>query len=136
MKLTRIENPSSDDTDPISNGVFEYGLDQIGGVLPKNFAIHGKIDNKLVGGATGRQHFAQFYLDSLWVHNNYRGQGYGSLIHESVVDLATDLSCSRILLNTLNKKAVEFYHQLGYEQIALILGYVDGFDLHYLSRPI
>jgi len=136
VKLTIIEQPTTDDTSPIINGVLEYGLDQIGGVLPKNFAIHGKIGNELVGGATGRQHFTQFYLDNLWVHQNFRSKGYGTIMHDSVLELAANLSCSRIQLNTLNIRAVAFYKNLGYETLAIIGEYVDGFDLYYLSISI
>ena len=57
-------------------------------------------------------------------------------MHDSVLELAANLSCSRIQLNTLNIRAVAFYKNLGYETLAIIGEYVDGFDLYYLSISI
>ncbi|MGL5404927.1 MAG: GNAT family N-acetyltransferase [Acinetobacter sp.] len=136
MNLTTIENPKDDETKPIINGIMEYGLSQIQNRLPRLWAFHAKSGDIIVGGAVGRDHFSQFYLDHLWVKEELRSKGLGSRIHEQVLQCANSCGCKRIQLNTLNKRAVDFYIKLGYSTLAIIEEYVDGFDLYYMAKEI
>ncbi|HBC57099.1 MAG TPA: hypothetical protein DCZ03_08040 [Gammaproteobacteria bacterium] len=136
MDVTRIEDPKTDDSKAIDDGVMEYGLSQVNGVLPKKWAFVAKEEGEVIGGATGRVHFSQFYLDNLWVKENHRSKGYGTRIHSAVMSCAKEQGCKRIQLNTLNKKAVGLYRRLNYETVAVIEGYVDGFNLYYMAKQI
>lgn len=136
MQINRIENPNSEDIKPIEDAIMKYSLSQVNAVKPKAWAFHAKEANQIVGGATERVHFSQFYLDNLWVEEKMRLNGYGSKIHEEIVVCAKQQGCNRIQLHTLNEKAVELYKRLGYETLATINGYVDGFNLYYMARKI
>ena len=136
MEIIKITNPTSDDVKSVVDGVVEYGMSQVNGVEPKQWVIHAIENGEIVGGATGRIHFSQLYLDNLWVKKEIRNQGIGSKIHEEVVRLSKDSSCSRIQLNTLNEKAVKFYARLDYEILAEIDDYVDGFCLYYMTKKM
>jgi ribosomal protein S18 acetylase RimI-like enzyme len=136
MKTLTIENPSERDTKPIEGGVMEYGLLEVNGEVPRKWAFQTKDSNELIGGAIGRDHFSQFYLDSLWVKEEHRSRGIGGKIHSEVVACAVRCGCNRILLSTLNEKAMRFYEKLGYEQLAVINDYVVGFNLYYMSKKI
>ncbi|MDX9990270.1 GNAT family N-acetyltransferase [Thiothrix unzii] len=136
MNLITIENPKEDETKPIINGIIEYGLSQVQNKLPRSWAFHAKDENIIVGGAIGRDHFSQFYLDHIWVREEFRSKGLGSHIHEQILDCASSCGCRRIQLNTLNKRAVDFYTKLGYSTLAIIEEYVDGFDLYYMAKEI
>jgi ribosomal protein S18 acetylase RimI-like enzyme len=136
MEITRIENPPAHASKPIEDGVMAYGLSQVDGVEPRKWAFHATEGGTLIGGATGRIHFSQFYLDNLWVSAAHRSTGIGTRLHEAVVQYATEHDCKRILLNTLNRRAVDFYRRLGYRSLAVIEGYVDGFDLHYMALEL
>ena len=136
MEVLTIENPNEQDTKPIEQGVMQYGLLQVGGEIPRKWAFHMKVENKIIGGATGRDHFSQFYLDNIWVKEEYRSKGIGQRIHEDVVACAERCGCNRILLSTLNKRASQFYRKLGYEHLAVIEEYVVGFNLIYMAKII
>ena len=136
MDILKITNPAPGDVKIVVDGVANYGLSQVGGVVPEQWVIHAIDNEKVVGGATGRIHFSQLYLDNLWVYDELRNRGIGSSIHEKVVELSKQNSCSRIQLNTLNKQAVQLYRRLGYEVLAEINEYVDGFSLYYMARRI
>ena len=114
----------------------EYGLSQVQNKLPRSWAFHAKDDNIIIGWAIGRDHFSQFYLDHIWVKEEFRSKGLGSKIHEQVLQCANSCGCTRIQLNTLNKKAVDFYKKLGYSTLAIIEEYIDGFDLYYMAKKI
>ena len=122
MEIAIIENPKKEQCEPIIQGVLEYGLSQIGGQKPKDTAFHVTNDTQLIGGATARKHFSQFYLDNLWIDREHRSLGIGKKLHQEILQYALKLESKRILLNTLNSRAVSFYKSLGYEEIAVIEG--------------
>jgi len=136
MNVTFIDDPSEKACKPIENGVLEYGLSEINGDLPKKYAFHACDSGKLIGGAVGRVHLSQCYLDNIWVSEAFRSKGVAKIIHAEVVAYAEMCGCKKIQLNTLNKKAVKLYQQLGYQELAVIKGYADGFDLHYMAKEI
>ena len=136
MEVLTIEEPSTEESKPIEDGIMEYGLLQVNGIAPKKWAFHAIEAGEIVGGATGRVHFSQFYLDNIWVKEEYRSKGIGTKIHEAVVTCAKQCACHRIQLSTLNEKAVRFYTRLNYETLAMIEGYVDGFNLYFMARKI
>lgn len=136
MKISTIEDPNSEESKPIEDGITEYGLSQVNGIAPKKWAFHAVEAGEIVGGAIGRVHFSQFYLDNIWVKEEFRSEGLGTKIHESVVACAKQCACQRIQLNTLNEKAIGFYTRLNYEILATIEGYVDGFNLYYMAKKI
>ncbi|MCU7917883.1 MAG: GNAT family N-acetyltransferase [Candidatus Thiodiazotropha sp. (ex Epidulcina cf. delphinae)] len=136
MEITAIEDPNELDSKPIEDGVMEYGLMQVNETAPKKWAFYAKNCGELIGGAIGRVHFSQFYLDNIWVKEDARSRGIGESVHQKVVACAERYGCRRIQLNTLNEKAVKFYRRLGYETLAMIEDYVDGFNLYYMAREI
>ena len=136
MELITIEDPNENEIEPIVNGVIEYGLSQVGGIKPGKWAFHAKDSNMIIGGAIGRNHFSQFYLDHIWVEEANRSKGIGRQIHSEVIACAESCGCKRIQLNSLNKAAVTFYRGMGYETLATIEEYVDGFTLYYMAKRI
>jgi ribosomal protein S18 acetylase RimI-like enzyme len=136
MKMLTIENPGEKDTKPIEDGVMQYGLLQVDGVIPRKWAFHARDSNEIIGGAVGRDYFSQFYLDNIWVKEEHRSKGLGKRIHEEVVRCAEKCDCKRILLSTLNENAVRFYRALGYYQLAVIEEYVVGFNFYYMAKTI
>jgi GNAT superfamily N-acetyltransferase len=136
MEMLTIENPDEKDTKPIEEGVMQYGLLQVDGEKPRKWAFHMKDNGKIIGGATGRDLFSQFYLDNIWVKEEYRSMGIGEEIHKEVVACAIKCDCNKILLSTLNRRASKFYKKLGYETLAVIEEYVIGFNLIYMEKKI
>ena len=131
-----VADPDEKDLELIEQGVLDYGISEVGGKLPRKWAFHITDNGELLGGATGRDHLSQFYLDNIWVVEERRLKGLGGRIHEEVVACAEKCGCRRILLSTLNKRAVKFYRKLGYEKIAEIDDYVSGFDLFFMVKMI
>lgn len=136
MQIVEIQDPADEDIAPILQGVMDYGLSQIQGILPVRRAFHLKVDGKFIGGATAKIHFTKCYLDNLWVDENHRGNGYGACLLEKVAECAANHACNAIYLNTLNDKAVALYQKQGYSVVATVAGYVDGFNLVYMVKNI
>jgi GNAT superfamily N-acetyltransferase len=122
MKISIIENPKDEETSSIEKGVFDYGLAQVEGIVPTKWAFHAVEDGELLGGATGRLHLTQFYLDLVWVKEEFRSKGIGTGILNFILKFAQENRCRRILLNTLNVNAVRLYKRLGYKTLTVIDG--------------
>ena len=62
------------------------------------------------------------HVDELVVDENYRGNGYGKTLIDSITKIAKDLKCKRIELDSAfhRKEAHRFYESLGYENRAYL----------------
>ena len=133
MKAYLDENPSDEDVKDVVDGLNRYGLSQINNEEPERRSLVIKIEENVIGGAVCKAHVGQFYLDYLWVSEKHRNNGYGSMLHEKVIEIAIENKTSCVWVQTLNSKAVTFYKNIGYEEIGIVPNYVRGFDLHYLQ---
>jgi ribosomal protein S18 acetylase RimI-like enzyme len=62
------------------------------------------------------------HVDELVVDKNYRGNGHGKTLIDSITKIAKDLKCKRIELDSAfhRKEAHRFYESLGYENRAYL----------------
>ena len=73
-----------------------------------------------------------FYVQSLWVREDLRRQGWGTRLLRAAEAEATARGCRRALLWTLDYQAPSFYQRLGYQ----VIGRVEGFPgAHTIIRP-
>ncbi|KIM02837.1 MAG: hypothetical protein KN64_13900 [Sulfurovum sp. AS07-7] len=127
-----IENATKEDVQTVINGVNEYGLAEAKGEEPINKSVVCKLDNEVIGGGVGHIHSNMFYLNYLWVKEDYRNKNYGKNLHSKIETIARENGCRGIMVNTLNEKAMKFYIELGYKTIASIPYYLGDFNLYYL----
>ena len=90
--------------------------------------IVGIIDNKIIGfcSLTIKNNLWQAgnlaHVDELVVDKNYRGNGFGKALIDSITNIAKDLNCKRIELDSAfhRKDAHGFYKSIGYENRAYL----------------
>ena len=90
--------------------------------------IVGEIENKIVGfcSLTIKNNLWQVgnlgHVDELVVDKNFRGNGYGIALIDSITQIAKDLKCKRIELDSAfhRKEAHRFYESLEYENRAYL----------------
>ena len=58
------------------------------------------------------------HLDELVIDKEYRGNGFGKQMIESITEIAQGLDCNRIELDTAfyRKESHEFYESIGYKK--------------------
>ncbi len=87
--------------------------------LVNGFVIENE-SGKLVGYAT--YFYAYFtwigksmYMDDLYINPDYRKQGYGKKLIESVINKAKEENCKKVhwQVSGWNKNAIDFYEKLG-----------------------
>jgi putative acetyltransferase len=86
---------------------------------PSGCTLIGTLQDDAVGCVAARQlDDAACEMKRLWVRPVYRGQGYGRLLVETVVDAARDLGYRAMLLHTLESmpEAAALYRSLGFTE--------------------
>lgn len=90
--------------------------------------ISGIADNKIVGfcSLTIKNNLWQAgnlgHIDELVIDEEYRGNGFGKLMIESITEIAQNLKCKRIELDTAfyRKESHKFYESIGYKNRAYL----------------
>ena len=75
-------------------------------------------DNKLVGGAIGVIKYNWYFLDLLYVDEEYRGQDIGTKLINEIEKLAKSKKLIGVRMETWDFQAREFYEKNGYEVYA------------------
>ena len=98
-----------------NNGIFEH-LRQRVKFRTKPFALVIKNEKKeIVGILTTRIVPENFKIRTLWVREDCRGKGYGTMLVKEVEKYARKFGYNHITLGTFGAQAPGFYKKLGYE---------------------
>ena len=92
----------------------------------------------LAGGCTGRVERVWHWLtvDLMWVADERRGQGIGSLVLDSVEQQARALGCRWSEVSTFDFQAPGFYERRGYVEYAVKHDYPPGHRNHLLRKDL
>lgn len=83
-----------------------------------NFLVYD--GDTLVGGAIGYVLFNWYFLDLLWLEENYRGQDIGTNLIKRIEEHALKENLTGVRMETWNFQAKGFYEKLGYKVYATI----------------
>lgn len=76
------------------------------------------------------------YISILWVHQDYRRQGVGRLLMETLEKKARDKGASFIRLDTFDWQGKAFYQALGYEEVGSYASEAFGFSEHFFLKRL
>ena len=102
-----------------------------------------KIENengRIIGGCIAEAYeyrWARMFLEDLWVDENYRHQGLGSMIIREVERIAKEKGCRVVTLGTASYMARPFYEKHGYTVFTTLQkanGYISYSLVKYLDR--
>ena len=111
----------------VTKGLIEFNQKQMGISLvapEKVTRIASDENGKVLGGivCTHTPILDNLSVDILWVANEYRGTGLGSVLLHSVEDYARQQSCILAHLETMDFQAKDFYTKQGYSVFGTLEG--------------
>ena len=97
------------------HGISERAF-QAKGLSPiRSFSIFIKDQKeKVIGGTSGTLFYGSLYVDSLWVDETLRNQGWGTKLMEEAEKVGKKHGALFATLNTMDWEALPFYQKLGY----------------------
>lgn len=113
-------HPNPVDIDILQQGLNTYNAAQLK-ERPREFAIYLRDeDGKIHGGITALAFSDSIHIALLWVSEDSRSQGYGSLLLEAAEDEAIKSKLQYAYVDTFAFQAGDFYPKHGYELIGKI----------------
>lgn len=139
MRNFVIDESTREEAGLVDNGIVEYNLSKVPFTQEPSFisinkVIKGSNGDVLAGINSILYCWNCLYIDVLWVKEEFRGNGYGSILLNTVEEMAKEKGCKLIHLDTFDFQAKDFYIKHGYE----IFGVLDNCPLehkrHYLKK--
>jgi GNAT superfamily N-acetyltransferase len=125
MRSLKIEvEPEPKDIRFLEDGLYDYNVEQTGSDDGKWLSIFVRDDTGvIVAGLHGWTWSGACRVQTLWVRQDLRRQGYGQRLLAAAEQEARARGCSQLLLDTFSFQAPLFYQKLGYEVIDVVEDY-------------
>ncbi len=135
FKLSYEENPSQEDVAILIQGVvknaqLKKGLDSLDFF---SFFIRDE-NNRVIGGCLGGMLYGGLHIDSLWVNESHRNNGWGTKLVEAALNYGREKNCQFATVNTMDWEALDFYKKLNFEIEFKRIGYEKNSALYFLRK--
>lgn len=137
----KIEDCKREDEEIICNGLVAYNLSKV----PKTQEIEFEYINRkivddqgnVIAGVISQMYcWNVLYIDILWVSDEYRKQGYGSILLNEIEKIAKEKACHLIHLDTFDFQAKDFYLKHGYTVFGVLEDCPEEHQRYYLKKTI
>lgn len=91
---------------------------------------------QVLGGASGTLFYGSLYVDSLWVDETLRNQGWGKKLMYEAGKIGREHGALFVTLNTMDWEALPFYQKLGYSIEFTREGYEKGSKMFMLRKNL
>lgn len=110
-----VSDPSNEDIQILYDGLKDNMLAKRDMKPISFFGYFLKDDNgKIVGGCVGHLIYGSLAVDTLWVAESLRGQGYGTKFMQMAERMGMENECLFMTVNTMDWEALGFYKKLGF----------------------
>lgn len=89
---------------------------------------------EIIGGIYGGYSGSWMFIDTLWLHESLRGQGYGTKLIRAIEQAVAARGIHRTILGTSSFQAPEFYKKLGYSVVFLLEKLIRDADSYMMAR--
>ena len=135
-KVIVDHNPSHSDNDVVKEGLIKSYEAQFG-ERDKELSIFLKNDSgKVFGGIQAMFDSEAIYIETLWVEENLRKQGYGKKLLAAAEREAIKNGCRFSLVDIWDFQAEKFYLKNGYEKIGELKNYWHGHSKLFLRKTL
>ncbi|HMV43284.1 MAG TPA: GNAT family N-acetyltransferase [Leptospiraceae bacterium] len=117
----------------------EHGLEKLSNPsLEYNclFSILVKEAEEIIGGMLGEIYYKGLHISLLWVREDYRNKGVGTILMEKAEGLARETESTVVYLDTFSFQAPRFYEKLGFSILGQIENFPEGYTRFFLFKRI
>lgn len=120
-----IEESTREEWALVDDGIVEYNSSKVPftqepSFIPINRVIKGVNGEVFAGIISLLYCWKCLHVDILWVKEEYRKEGYGSILLNEVEKIAKEKGCNLIDLDTFDFQAKDFYLKHGYEVFGVL----------------
>jgi len=125
------------DWETIGGGIHNFNIQQAGENHHQRlcYVIQGP-EEEVLGGVIAEVYWNWLYIDLMFVKEDYRGQGYGRRLLNTIENKARELGARNVFLDTFSFQAPEFYKKYGYQVFGELEGFPDGHQRYYLTKTL
>lgn len=137
FRLERYTTIPKEYEEVLYHGISERAF-QAKGLSPiRPFSIFIKDQKEQVlGGASGTLFYGSLYVDSLWVDETLRNQGWGKKLMYEAEKIGRAQGALFVTLNTMDWEALPFYQKLGYSIEFTRKGYEKDSKMFMLRKDL
>lgn len=120
MKSYNIVESKEHEGELVIEKLVEYNLSRVPLEQKEAFININRVikndEGKIIAGINSRMYcWNCLYIDSLWVHKDYRKEKLGTKLIKEIEKVSKSKGCRLIHLDTFDFQAKDFYLKLGYE---------------------
>ncbi|MGB8507794.1 MAG: GNAT family N-acetyltransferase [Pyrinomonadaceae bacterium] len=132
------ENPSSEDLQILESGIAQHAQSKTGKRIVRQVTFFVRDEKgRIVGGVHGNYANSRWlYVNSLWVSESVRGNGYGTRLMNRIEGEAIKGGCTNSYLDTFSYQAPEFYKKLGYRVFGELENFPPGHSRYFLGKQL
>ena len=136
-RIVYVDEPEESAWGIIGQGIREYNTRQAGDDRFQRlcFALQSP-DEEVVGGVIGATYWDWFYIDLLWVRDEFRGRGYGRRLLTAAEDEARRRGATGAYLDTFSFQAPDFYKREGYQVFGELHDFPPGHQRYFLEKRL
>ena len=129
--------PDADDLRILVQGLDGHAFAQAGTTPPQPLAVYLHDDGgRIVGGLSARTWDGVLDISILWVHEDFRGEGYGRQLMAVAEAEGIARGCELAELRTFDYQAPGFYRSVGYEEYHVVEGWPRGHRRHFFRKRL
>jgi len=128
---------NEDEIEDIESRLEKYDKKNIGCKISENINLGIKINDRLIAGINATiTAYKILYVSTMFVDEEYRGNGLGKKLMETLENRAIKAGVNMIRLDTFDWQGYGFYAKLGYELIGKYRNEIDNFSEYFFLKRV
>lgn len=138
LQLSFEKDPHPEDMQVLNNGIMAYAKKKKGFNDAWEFFTFFVRDpnNTILGGCNGCALYGLIYIDSLWVSDSIRNQGWGTRLVNAALEYGKEKGCTFATVNTMDWEALAFYKKLGFKLESECHGFQKNSVCYFLRKEL
>lgn len=135
--LVAETEPAFADVRFLEDRLYEYNVEQTGVDDGQWLALFVRDDQQTIrAGVEGWTWCSSCYIRTVWIHQDFRGQGVGTKLLRAAEQEARTRGCHQIVLSSFSFQAPGFYQKLGFEVVAVLEDHPRGHRSYCLCKRL